>query len=137
MSEYERSRTMPALPEHVFDEVSGVDRLGSWLPEDLHVSAEELPAVTVHEDRTGADEPGLFRASPERMRVEWGTRDTGAYAGWLQVAGIASGASEVTIHLSFFDENDDPGEAVVNDALTRSLERLEEQIRLRVENAGG
>ncbi|MEU7135108.1 SRPBCC family protein [Streptomyces sp. NPDC046261] len=136
MSEYERSRTMPALPEHVFDQVNNVNRLSSWLPADLHVRAEELPAVTVHEDRTGEDERALFRADPRQMRVEWGTRDSGNYAGWLQVAGIGSGASEVTIHLSFFEEGDDPGEGVVVDALAGSLERLEEQVRLRVDDGG-
>jgi hypothetical protein len=47
MSEYERSHTMPALPEHVYDQAAQVDQLDSWLPEALHVRAEELPAVTV------------------------------------------------------------------------------------------
>ncbi|MFI1968495.1 hypothetical protein BLA24_05435 [Streptomyces cinnamoneus] len=136
MSEYESSRTMPALPEHVFDQVNSVERLSGWLPEDLHVRAEELPAVTVHEDRTGEDEPGLFRAQADQMRVEWGTRESGNYAGWLQVAGMDGGASEVTIHLSFFDEGDDPGEEIVNTALAHSLERLEEQVRLRVDEGG-
>ncbi|GAA2722290.1 MULTISPECIES: SRPBCC family protein [Streptomyces] len=137
MSEYERSRTMPALADHVFQEASDVTRLGSWLPDDLHVRAEELPAVTVHEDRTGQDEPGLFRAEAEQMRVEWGTREGGSYAGWLQVAGIGGGASEVTVHLSFFDERHDPGADVVTTALERSLDRLEEQVRLRVDGPEG
>ncbi|UYQ66133.1 SRPBCC family protein [Streptomyces peucetius] len=137
MSEYERSRTMPALPEQVYDQAARVDRLDSWLPEALHVSAEELPAVTVHEDRTGEDTPALLHPEKDQMRVEWGTRNGGSYAGWLQVAGIGSGASEVTVHLSFFDETHDPGEQAVNDALDQSLRRLEEQVRLRVEGAAG
>lgn len=37
MTEYERSRTMPAQPEHVFDQAADVGRLDSWLPEALHV----------------------------------------------------------------------------------------------------
>ncbi|QIP82953.1 SRPBCC family protein [Streptomyces sp. Tu 2975] len=137
MSEYERSHTMPALPEHVYDQAARVDQLDSWLPEALHVRAEELPAVTVHEDRTDEDTPALLKAEKEQMRVEWGTRNGGAYAGWLQVAGIGSGASEVTVHLSFFDESHDPGEKAVNDALDQSLRRLEEQVRIRVEGAAG
>lgn len=137
MSEYERSHTMPALPEHVYDQAAQVDQLDSWLPEALHVSAEELPAVTVHEDRTNEDTPALLRAEKDQMRVEWGTRNGGAYAGWLQVAGIDSGASEVTVHLSFFDESHDPGDKAVNDALDKSLRRLEEQVRIRVEGAAG
>ncbi|MER5839245.1 MULTISPECIES: SRPBCC family protein [Streptomyces] len=137
MTEYERSRTMPARPEHVFDQVSHVDRMETWLPEDLHVDAGELPAVTVHEDRTDEDTSALFRARPDQMRLEWGTRDQGSYAGWLQVAGIGSGASEVTVHLSFFDGSHDPGEKAVGDALDTSLRRLEDQVRLRVDDAAG
>jgi hypothetical protein len=81
--------------------------------------------------------PALLKAEKDQMRVEWGTRNGGAYAGWLQVAGIGSGASEVTVHLSFFDESHDPGEKAVNDALDQSLRRLEEQVRIRVEGAAG
>ncbi|MGW2491974.1 SRPBCC family protein [Streptomyces sp. NPDC001606] len=137
MTEYERSRTMPAQPEHVFDQAANTDQLGAWLPDALHVDVEEPPAVTVHEDRSGTDQPALLRARPEQMRLEWGTREQGAYAGWLQVAGIGSGASEVTVHLSFFDDRHDPGEDAVADALEDSLRRLEEQVRLRVDNAAG
>ncbi|WP_052865492.1 SRPBCC family protein [Streptomyces niger] len=136
MSEYERARTMPALPEHVFDQVSDVSRLDAWLPAELHVREEQLPAVTVHEDHTGQDASALFRAEKDQQRVEWGTREDGSYAGWLQVSGIGSGASEVTIHLSFFEEAHDPGEEAVHAALDRSLERLAEQVRLRVDDAG-
>ncbi|SDE01852.1 SRPBCC family protein [Streptomyces prasinopilosus] len=137
MTEYERSRTMPARPEHVFDQAAHVDRMETWLPEALHVDAGELPAVTVHEDRTDEDTSALFRARPEQMRLEWGTRDRGSYAGWLQVAGIGSGASEVTVHLSFFDGSHDPGERAAGDALDTSLRRLEEQVRLRVDDTAG
>ncbi|MFB8249456.1 SRPBCC family protein [Streptomyces sp. NPDC001046] len=137
MSEYERSRTMPAQPEHVFDQAANVDRLDSWLPGALHVRAGDLPAVTVHEDRSDEDTAALLRARPDQMRLEWGTREQGSYAGWLQVAGIDSGASEVTVHLSFFDGSHDPGEGAVGEALDSSLRRLEEQVRLRVEHEAG
>ncbi|HZF92579.1 SRPBCC family protein [Streptomyces sp.] len=137
MTEYERSRTMPAQPEQIFDQAADVGQLDTWLPSALHVEAERLPAVTVHEDRTDEDTAALLRARPDQMRLEWGTRDQGGYAGWLQVAGIGSGASEVTVHLSFFDESHDPGEQAARDALDSSLRRLEEQVRLRVDNPAG
>ncbi|GGZ91839.1 SRPBCC family protein [Streptomyces echinoruber] len=129
MAEYERSRTMPARPEQVFDQAADMDRLGAWLPDELHVRTGEPPAVTVHEDRTGHDTAALLRAERDQMRLEWGTRDQGAYAGWLQVSGIGSGASEVTVHLSFFDEDHDPGERAAREALDAGLRRLEEQVR--------
>ncbi|MFE0449720.1 SRPBCC family protein [Streptomyces sp. NPDC058914] len=137
MTEYERSRTMPAQPEHVFDQAANIDQLDTWLPEALHVEAGELPAVTVHEDRTDEDTSALLRAQRDQMRLEWGTREQGSYAGWLQVAGIDAGASEVTVHLSFFDDSHDPGEQAVGDALDASLRRLEEQVRLRVDHEAG
>ncbi|MFH8498655.1 SRPBCC family protein [Streptomyces coeruleorubidus] len=137
MTEYERSRTMPAQPEQVFDQAANIGQLDAWLPEALHVEAEKLPAVTVHEDRTDEDTSALLRAQRDQMRLEWGTRDQGSYTGWLQVAGIGGGASEVTVHLSFFDDSHDPGETMVRDALDTSLQRLEEQVRLRVDHAAG
>jgi hypothetical protein len=137
MTEYERSRTMPAQPEHVFDQAAQTKQLGAWLPEDLHVRVDDPPAVTVHEDHTDQDTPALLQARRDQLRLEWGTREQGGYAGWLQVAGLDSGASEVTVHLSFFDESHDPGRQTVHDALDSSLRRLEEQVRLRVDNAAG
>ncbi|EPH45681.1 SRPBCC family protein [Streptomyces aurantiacus] len=137
MTEYERSRTMPAQPEHVFDQAANVDQLDTWLPDALHVRAGDLPAVTVHEDRTDEDTSALLRAQRDQMRLEWGTRDQGSYTGWLQVAGMDGGTSEVTVHLSFFDASHDPGKEAVDAALDTSLQRLEEQVRLRVDNAAG
>ncbi|MGW2647373.1 SRPBCC family protein [Streptomyces sp. NPDC001393] len=137
MTEYQWSRAMPAQPEQVFDQAANMGRLDAWLPNALHVEVEEPPSVTVHEDRSGQDMPALLRAEPDQMRLEWGTREQGSYTGWLQVSGIGSGASEVTVHLSFFDPGDDPGEEAVFNALDGSLRRLEEQVRMHVDNAGG
>ncbi|MFE9674964.1 SRPBCC family protein [Streptomyces sp. NPDC006259] len=137
MTEYERSRTMPASPENVFDRAADIGGMDAWLPDALHVDAGDLPAVTVHEDRTGEDTSALLRARPEQMRLEWGTREQGGYTGWLQVAGIGSGTSEVTVHLSFFDAGHDPGDQAVGDALDTSLRRLEEQVRQRTGRTAG
>lgn len=137
MTEYERSRAMPALPEHVFDQAANIGQLDGWLPDELHVHAEAPPAVTVHEDQTDQDTPALLRSRQDRMRLEWGTRDDGSYTGWLQVEDTGNGTSEVTVHLSFADAEHDPGDTAAQEALDRSLERLEEQVRLRVDNAGG
>lgn len=137
MTEYERSRTMPVQPEQVFDRAANVGQPDTWLPGDLHVEPEEPPAVTVHEDRTDHDTSALLSSRPEQMRMECGTRENGACAGWLQAAGLDSGASEVTVHLSFPDESHDPGQSTVADALDGSLRRLEEQVRMRTDNAAG
>ncbi|WP_030294805.1 SRPBCC family protein [Streptomyces katrae] len=137
MTEYERSRTMPALPEHVFDQASDVGQMDHWLPRELHVHAEELPAVSVREDGVEEDKAAVLRARKDQMRLEWGTRENGGYTGWLQVAGHDGGPAEVTVHLSFLTGESDPGEQAANEALDGSLARLEEQVRLRVDGAAG
>lgn len=129
---------MPALPEVVFDRACDVDRLDTWLPDELHVRPEAAgsPGVTVYDDDTGRDAPALLRAEEEQLRLEWGTREDGRYAGWLQVAGIGSGASRVTVHLSFFDEELDPGGPTIVAALDESLDRLAEEVREESGEAG-
>jgi hypothetical protein len=134
MSEFERSRRMPASAEVVFDEACDLERLDEWMPRDLHVRADGLPAVTVHEDRTGRDERALLREDRDQLRIEWGTRDDNRYAGWLQVAGIGEEGSEVTVHLSFFGHP--PPADLVEKSLDESLSRLEEQVRGRAGRAG-
>jgi Polyketide cyclase / dehydrase and lipid transport len=124
MSEYERSRTIAAPPKVAFDRASDLDSLDEWLPRDLHVQSEDPPAVTVHEDAAGQDFRALLRTERDQLRMEWGTRDDGSYAGWLQVAGIGDAGSEVTIHLSFFNEEHAPPGDAADRALDDSLERL-------------
>ncbi len=90
----------------------------------------------MHEDSSGADERGLLRTQRDQLRMEWGTRDDGRYTGWLQVAGLDTGTSQVTVHLSFFDEDSAPSRETVERELGKSLTRLEEQVRLRADNSG-
>lgn len=137
MTEYERSRTMPALPEHVFDQAANVEQMNQWFPGEFHVPAGDLPAVTFRERGGATESAAQPRARPDRMRLEWGSGDERGYAGWLQVEDLAGGPAEVTVHLSFLAAELDPGEQAVNEALDRSLERLEEQVRLRVDGAAG
>ncbi|GAA5082622.1 uncharacterized protein YndB with AHSA1/START domain [Thermocatellispora tengchongensis] len=129
MTEYERSRTLHAPPEQVFDRAADVRALDAWLPRDLHVRPEEPPAVTVHEDREDRDERALLRSERDQLRMEWGTRDEDRYAGWLQVAGIDDDTSSVTVHLSFFDEEHAPPPEQVDRAMEDSLDRLARQVQ--------
>jgi hypothetical protein len=126
---------MPALPEQVFDEASDLAAMERWIPRDLHIESQEPPAVTVSHGAAAERERALVRAEQDQLRLEWGTRDTGHYAGWLQVAGLGSGASEVTVHLSFFDPRTAPPREQVESALGDSLARLADQVRLRVEHS--
>jgi uncharacterized protein YndB with AHSA1/START domain len=136
MSEYEKSRTIPALPEQVFDAACDLRNLHRWLPPELHVQVEDPPAVTVTRDDRAEKERALVSPRPDQLRLEWGTRDDSHYAGWLQVAGTDSPLSEVTVHLSFFDPDQAPPAPQVEQALDQGLERLAEQVAHRVGTAG-
>ncbi|WP_433171826.1 SRPBCC family protein [Actinoallomurus sp. CA-150999] len=127
MSEYEASRSITAPAELVFDEASDPGTMDAWLPQDVHLESADLPEVTVSH---GADrERALMRAERDQLRVEWGTRDTNEYAGWLQVTGIEPEHSEVVVHLSFFDPDHAPPGAKVEQALHESLDRLADKVR--------
>ncbi|GIH72456.1 SRPBCC family protein [Sphaerimonospora thailandensis] len=128
MSEFERSRRIAAPADQVFERACDIDELDDWLPRDLHVRPEDPPAVTVHEDAKGQDERALLRTERDQLRMEWGTRDDDRYAGWLQVAGIDDSSSDVTVHLSFFDEEHAPAGDFVASALDESLERLAHRV---------
>ncbi|MFB9834771.1 SRPBCC family protein [Actinoallomurus acaciae] len=128
MTEYEASRTIAAAPESVFAVASDVGAMDDWLPRDVHVESAAPPEVTVTRGADTDRERALLRADPDRLRVEWGTRDTDEYAGWLQVTGIGTGPSEVIVHLSFFDPDHAPPGPDVEAALHRSLDRLAEKV---------
>lgn len=131
MSEYEAARTIPASPELVFDVASDLETMDEWLPGGVHLEPADPPEVTVTRDGDAGRERALVRAERDQLRVEWGTRDTDEYAGWLQVTGFGAGPSEVTVHLSFFDPDQAPPASRVEDELSRSLDRLAEKVKGR------
>ncbi|MFB7950241.1 SRPBCC family protein [Kitasatospora phosalacinea] len=138
MTDYERSRTMPALPEPVLDEAAGPGRLDAWMPRDLHVRAEGPPAAAVRGDGggDGGGTDGGGTDGPALLRMEWGTRDDGRHPGWLRVAGLDGGTSRVTVHLSCPGGDSAPPPETVERQLDEGLARLEEQVRLRVDSGG-
>lgn len=131
MAEYEASRTIAAPPELVFDEASDLRMMDRWLPREVHLESADPPDVTVSHGAHADRERAVLRARREQMRMEWGTRDTGEYAGWLQVAGQGTGASEVIVHLSFFDPEHAPPGPRIEAALDAGLERLADAVRQR------
>ncbi|MFG1705871.1 hypothetical protein ACFLIM_21990 [Nonomuraea sp. M3C6] len=134
MAEFEATRRMPANSMIVYGVASDVDIMDRWLPQGLSVhdsgpgileaGGDLIPGSGKHE--------GLFRASEDQLRVEWGGRDHPGYAGWLQVSDAAAGTSEVTVHISLLDEPDSGARAdEVRDLLDRSLDRLADEVTRR------
>ncbi|MEV0388928.1 SRPBCC family protein [Nonomuraea sp. NPDC050643] len=137
MAEFEATRGMPADSMIVFGIASDLEVMDRWIPQGLSVHGSGpgiveadgplVPGSGKHE--------GLLRTSEEQLRVEWGGRDHPGYAGWLQVADTADGASEVTLHISLLDEPDSGERAgKVRTLLDRSLDQLAEEVRLRVDD---
>lgn len=132
--EIERARKMPAPASQVFDVVSDPSRLRDWLP-TVQTAAEDGPdLVHLEGERSGHHYEGdsLFRAERDQLRVEWGTRGQGDYAGWLQVYSHDDGTSEVNVHLSFFGDLDHAVRGSraqeAEDELTSALDRLAAQL---------
>ncbi|MFC5831848.1 SRPBCC family protein [Nonomuraea insulae] len=139
MAEFEATRGMPAESMVVFGVASDLEIMDRWLPQGL--SVHDTGPGTLEADGslvpgTGKHE-GLFRATEDQLRVEWGGRDHPDYSGWLQVSDSAGGTSEVTVHISLLDEKESGARAdEVRELLDRSLDRLADEVQRRVSDAG-
>lgn len=128
--EYEKSRMIDAPAETVWAFVSDVENLPRWL---VHTREADQPSPgLVHLERLAGESPyeleGLVNVSSEQRRLEWGSRETGDYAGWLQVYDSDRGRSEVNLHLSFFADQPEAHAGrfgqEVDDEIDASLDRL-------------
>jgi hypothetical protein len=138
VAEFEATRGMPAESTIVYGVASDVAVMDRWLPQGLHVTGSGPGTVAAGGELVpgeGAHE-GLFRASDDQLRVEWGGRDHPDYAGWLQVADSAAGTSEVTVHISLLDEPGSGSHAdEIRELLDRSLDRLADEVSRRVHDS--
>jgi hypothetical protein len=69
-------------------------------------------------------------AGAEQLRLEWGSEKNADYAGWLQLAHGAPGASSATMHLSFFGHQPENRghQETVEDQMRAALDRLAAQV---------
>ena len=102
MPDYERSETIPASPEEVYDYVSTPGNLASYV--STMRSVDPLPdhRLRVAAEVAGRREEGEaeFAADPTARRIEWHGSTRSGYRGWLTVAPSGADAAVVTIHLS-------------------------------------
>ena len=92
-------------------------------------------------DRGEIEGEGYLSVDEDARRMEWGAEVSRDYSGWLMVAGDGSGASEVTVHLSF-GERSVEGEiqeesSEDRDPLQESIGATLESIRRQIEEGTG
>jgi uncharacterized protein YndB with AHSA1/START domain len=138
MGEYEQTTTMRAPPERVFDFVSDIRNMPSYLPTTKSAEPQGGDRVRVQGEAQGHsyDSDGYLRPDPQRKRLEWGA-DEGYYSGWLQVQGTGAGASTVTVHISLrghppgADPSGAPSDEQINEGLVKGLRSIQNHVEGR------
>lgn len=140
MAEFERERALPATAEDAFAVAADLDALDRWLPHGVSVTHDDGRAVSAHVEAASreVDAAGLARARPEQRRLEWGSRDTPDYAGWLQVEHAGEGRSSAVLHLSFLgDQPENHGGRAAREVEAAMDEALDKLARVVEESAAG
>ena len=99
MPEYQRSATIDAAPEELFEYLADIHHLPEYFP--AMISAEPVGGDTVETQVQGHREHdrGWFHIDESHHRIEWGSADNPDYRGWITIDPDAMG-STLTIHLN-------------------------------------
>jgi hypothetical protein len=132
MAEFEASQVIDRSAQEAFAYASDIHNLPTFLPTTTVAEPAGPDRIHVAGETPGGgyDSEGLFRARPEQLRLEWGSEGTDSYSGWLQVFDSGpenSGRCEVTLHLSFRDEAEQPTDSA-DHGISEALQRLKEQL---------
>lgn len=128
MSEYEASLPIAVSADRLFAVLRDPEQVPRWVPVIDEASSSGPDAL--HVEGEVGDRDTLWRAQDDQRRVEWGSRGTGEYAGWVQVyeSGTDADACEAVIHLSLLGDQPQThgGQAAkqVDDELREALQRL-------------
>ncbi|MEU4806283.1 SRPBCC family protein [Actinosynnema sp. NPDC023587] len=93
------TRTVPAGADAVFDVVTDLEHLSSWLPPGVEVERYGPNLVRLWTDLDEGVERVVL-IDWEDLRVEWGGELTPAYSGRLRVLRVAVDRSAVTVDLT-------------------------------------
>jgi uncharacterized protein YndB with AHSA1/START domain len=122
MAEFEAERRMAATADRVFEVVADLDRVDEWVPDGIRVRPTPDGEVAASLDGRGSVVSGLVRVRPEQLRLEWGSRDSPDYAGWLQVMHADDGHCSVLLHLSFLGDQPEAHAGAAAQALRTRLD---------------
>lgn len=140
--EYERSMTIDAPAEQIFDFMSEISNLPKYMPTTKRAESQGGERVRVQGEAEGHryDADGYLRADRDAMRLEWGA-DEGYYSGYMQVEPQGDSSAQVTVHLSFRDtpapDDDDSGDAPSPSDIEEGMQKSLESIANQVTGRGG
>ncbi len=102
MSEHERTIRVAVPAGNVFQYVSSVSNLPSFVPHLRQIREDENDHIfgVAELDGRRYEMSGFFRADEANRRLDWESDGTPGYRGWLQVRPDGGDRSNVTVHLS-------------------------------------
>jgi ribosome-associated toxin RatA of RatAB toxin-antitoxin module len=109
MPEYQRSTTIEADPDELFQFLSTIENLPKYFTrlteahyatgDTVRVVAQLPPGTTDAADTTTAESNALFSIDADQRALTWSSENETAYRGALQVVPTGEGASiELTLH---------------------------------------
>ena len=132
MPEYQRSLTIEASPDELFDFLSRVENLPKYFArlteahsatgDEVHVTAKLPPEATDGDSAETVEADATFSIDADHRSLSWGTENEHHYRGELQVSPAGEGASiTVTLHT----EHDS---AQINDGIDETLSNIQQLV---------
>ena len=121
MGDYQRSQSVDAPAQQLFDYLADVRNLPHYFQSMVSAEPAEGEAVHVVADVQGSERAGeaWFRVDQEGLRLEWGSEGDGGYNGSLDVTGDDSRS---TVELSLHTEEVDSDR--IEQGISKTLENV-------------
>jgi uncharacterized membrane protein len=132
MPEYQRSATIDATPDELFDFLSQVENLPKYFSrmtkahsatgDEVHVKAKLPPEANEGDGSQTVESYATFSIDADNRAVSWGSENEHHYRGEVQVSPAGNGAEViVTLHT----EHDDQA---INDGIDETLRNIKELV---------
>lgn len=132
MPEYQRSMTIDATPDELFDFLSQVENLPKYFArlteahsatgDEVHVTAKLPPEATEGDGSETVESYATFSIDADNRSVSWGTETEHHYRGELQVTPAGDGASvAVTLHTEHDSDQ-------INEGIDETLRNIKELV---------
>ena len=136
-TEFERSITVSAGADSIFEFISDVKNVPQYLPTVKNAQPQQGERIRTQGqagDRS-YDSDGHFRVDKQSRRLEWGSDGENDYSGWLEVQGSGGSQSEVKVHIHYAPKPevlqhmverspDHSFESAMNEGISKTLESI-------------